>query len=106
MAVLRGQSHPIHLTDAFTYVSDVEFTPDYKYLLATSFNTDELYVIDPATDTVNPGPYPTPFNLRGSSNLLSGAARIAIAPDPTGSNSNVKVYVLLGVANAVAKVDL
>src|SRR5207248_2248330 len=43
---------PIHLTNSFTYISDLAFIPGTSLLLATSFNTDELYVIDTATNTV------------------------------------------------------
>jgi 6-phosphogluconolactonase (cycloisomerase 2 family) len=104
-AVLRGKTNPIHLTDAFTYSYDVQFTPDFRYLLVTSFNTDELYVIDPATDTLNPGPYPAPFRLGANPALLSGAGRIAVGP-AAATGSNWRAYVDMGVANAIASVDL
>lgn len=105
MTVLRGQDNPIVLTTEFTYISDVAYTPDGKYVLATSFNTDELYVIDAATDEVNPGPYPGPFDLSLDPELLGGCANVEIDPTPRGDGSYT-AYVLYGVANAVAKVEL
>ena len=97
--ILRGESNPIHLTDAFTYVSDLEFVPNSDLLLATSFNTDELYVIDTVTDMVSPAPYPGPFQVSPDPELLAGA--ICVEADATGH-----AYVLLSIANSVAKVDL
>ena len=103
--VLRGEDSPIVLTDEYTFISDVTFTPDGKYVLATSFNTDELYVIDPATDTVNPGPYPGPFDLSLDPELLAGCVNVEVAPKP-GDPGRYSAFVLYAVGNAVARVDL
>jgi len=103
--VLRGEDNPIVLTEEFTYVSDVAYTPDGKYILATSFNTDELYVVNAQTDEVNPGPYPAPFDLSLDPELMAGCANIEIDPTPRASGG-YDVYVLYGLANAVAKVEL
>jgi DNA-binding beta-propeller fold protein YncE len=103
--VLRGEANPIVLTEEFTYISDVAFTPDGRYVLATSFNTDELYVIDTATDTVNPGPYPAPFDLSLDPELMAGCANVEIDPTPR-ADGGYNAYVLYGIANAVAKVEL
>lgn len=97
-AMLRGAANPITLTSEFTFVSDVAFTPDGSLLLATSFNTDELYVIDPSTDTVNPVKYPAPFDLSLSPDLLAGCQAVETNGD--------KAWVLYSIANAVAEVDL
>lgn len=104
-SVLRGEDNPIVLTEEFTYVSDVAYTPDGKYILATSFNTDELYVIGAATDEVNPGPYPAPFDLSLDPELLAGCANVEIDPTPR-ADGGFDAYVLYGVGNAVAKVEL
>lgn len=105
MEMLRGENNPIVLTTEYTFISDVAFTPDGKYLLATSFNTDELYVIDAVTGEVNPGPYPAPFDLSLDPELLAGAANVEVASD--GSHpGKYSAYVLFGVANTVARVDL
>ncbi|MDQ3023533.1 MAG: hypothetical protein M3R04_03975 [bacterium] len=100
--VLRGQGDPIHLTNEFTYISDLEFLPGTTLLLATSFNTDELYVIDTATDTVSPAPYPGPFDLSLDPQLLGGAIGVEVdnSVDPPVA------YVLYSVANSVARVNL
>jgi len=105
MQVLRGAANPITLTASFTFISDVAYTPDGSWVLATSFNTDELYVVDPATDEVNPGPYPGPFSLSIDPHLLAGCANVEVAPR-AGSSGKCDVYVLLGVANAIARVEL
>jgi hypothetical protein len=102
LTVDRGQSNPIVVVDEFTYISDIEVIPGTDFMAATSFNTDELYVIDTASDTINPGPYPAPFDLSLDPNLLAGAAGVEIPPRSGG----LSAYVLLGVANAVARVDL
>ncbi|GEM_PF-1561001 len=103
--VLRGEGNPIVLTEEFTYISDVALTPDMRYVLATSFNTDELYVIDAQTDDVNPGPYPEPLDLSLDPELMAGAAKVEINPTPR-ADGGYDVYVLYGVANAVAKIEL
>lgn len=97
--VLRGKENPIHLTDEFTYIGDVEFVPGTDLLLASSFNTDEVYVIDTATDTVNPAPYPGPFDMSLDPQLLAGTSSIEV--DNAGH-----AYVLYAIANAVARIDL
>jgi hypothetical protein len=102
---LRGAANPITLTGDFSFASDVAFTPDGRYALAASFNTDELYVLDARTFALNPGPYPAPFDLALSADMLAGAANIEIAPDPERSGKYA-AYVLYGVGNAVAKVEL
>jgi len=103
--ILRGADNPIVLTTEFTFISDVAYSPDGKYVLAASFNTDELYVIDAATDEVNPGPYPAPFDLSLDPELLAGCANVEIDPTPR-ADGGYDAYVLYGVANAVAKVEL
>lgn len=103
--VERGLSNPIILTSESTYISDVQFAGNGEWLLATSFNTDELFVLDPDTDSVNAGPYPSAFDLDGQTGLLSGAARMAIGP-AASANTSARVYVVMGIANAVASVDL
>jgi DNA-binding beta-propeller fold protein YncE len=105
--VLRGEDNPIVLTEEFTYISDVAITPDGRYVLATSFNTDELYVVDAefADNTVNPGPYPAPFDLRLDPELMAGCLNVEIDPTPRADGCYT-AYVLYGVANAVAKVEL
>jgi len=105
MQVLRGAANPITLTASFTFISDVAYTPDGRWVLATSFNTDELYVLDPATDEVNPGPYPGPFSLSIDPHLLAGCANVEVTPR-AGSSGKYDAYVLLGVANAIARVEL
>ena len=103
--VLHGAGDPLVLTEELTYIADVAYTPDGKYILAISFNTDELYVIDAATDELNPGPYPAPFDLALDPELMAGVANIEIDPAPR-SDGGYDVYVLYGVANAVAKIAL
>jgi DNA-binding beta-propeller fold protein YncE len=103
--VERGAANPLVLTAEPTYISDVQYSPSGRWLLATSFNTDELYVIDPETDTVNAGPYPAPFDLDGQPALLSGAQRMALGP-AVSDGSSARVYVVMGIANCVASVDL
>jgi len=103
--VLHGADDPIVLTEEFTYIADVAYTPDGKYILAASFNTDEVYVIDAATDEINPGPYPAPFDLALDPELMAGAANIEIDPTPR-ADGGYDAYVLYGVANAVAKIAL
>jgi hypothetical protein len=104
-AVERGEGNPIALTSEFTFISDVAVVQGGDYLLATSFNTDELYVISTADDSVNPGPYPEPFDLALDPELLAGAANVEVAPDPQRPG-HYAAYVLYGVGNAVAKVEL
>lgn len=101
----RGESNPIVLTEEFTYISDVAFTPDGRYVLATSFNTDELYVIDAYSDEISPGPYPEPFDLSLDPELMAGVANVEVDPAPR-ADGGYDVYVLYGVANAVAKIEL
>jgi hypothetical protein len=103
--VLRGADDPIVLTEDYSFTSDVAFAPGGKYALALSFNTDELYVLDTATWEPNPGPYPEPFDLALGEGMLAGAANLEIAPDPE-REGHFAAYVLYGVGNAVAKVEL
>jgi hypothetical protein len=93
---------PIQLTSEHTYISDVELVPGTDLLLATSFNTDELYVIDTVTNTVSPAPYPGPFDLSLDPQLLGGALGVEV----DNSVSPAVAYVLYSVANIVAKVSL
>jgi hypothetical protein len=93
-----AQPTKIHLTDEFTYISDIQLLVGGN-LLATSFNTDELYVIDTATNIVSPAPYPGPFQVSPDPDMLAGA--ISVEVDAAGN-----AYVLLSIANAIAKVDL
>ncbi len=95
---VRGMDDPIVLTSEFTYISDLELTPDGRLLLATSFNTDELFVIDTASDTVNPAPYPGAFDVSLDPSLLAGT----IAVETDGD----KAWVLYAIGNAVGEVDL
>lgn len=104
-AVERGEDNPISLTSEFTFISDVAVVQGGDYLLATSFNTDELYVISTVDNGVNPGPYPEPFDLALDPELLAGVANVEVAPDPQRAGLYV-AYVLYGVGNAVAKVEL
>ena len=97
---------PIELTTEFTYVSDVTITPDGKYVLATSYNTDELYVINAATGEVNPGPYPAPFDLSLDDSLLAGTLGVVVDPSADAVSGRYTAYVLYGIANAVAEVQL
>ncbi|MCC7478945.1 hypothetical protein IT575_10875 [bacterium] len=96
--LVRGIANPIVLTEEFTYISDLELTPDGKLLLATSFNTDELFVIDTASDTVSPAPYPGPFDVSLDPGLLAGT----IGVETDGS----RAWVLYAIGNAVGEVDL
>ncbi len=105
MEVLRGEDNPIVLTTEYTFISDAVFTPDGQYVLATSFNTDELYVVDAVTGEVNPGPYPAPFDLSLDPELMAGAANVEIIETPQAYPGTV-AYVLLGVANSVTRVHL
>jgi len=104
-SVLRGADDPITVTDEYTFISDLAFSPDGHWLLATSFNTDELYVIDPATDEVNPAPYVAPFDLSLDPQLLAGCVNVEVDPTPR-ADGGYNAYVLYAVANAVAKVEL
>ncbi len=97
--VLRGESSPIVLTAEFTYISDVELSADGRYLLATSFNTDELYIVPTATDTPGTGPYPGPLDMSQGSDLLAGAAALEL-------DGNGHAWVLNGLANSVNRIDL
>ena len=101
--VVRGIDNPITLTTEQTYISDLGFTPGGEYLLATSFNTDELYVIDPATDTVNPGIYPEPFDLSLDPDLMAGCIDLEVG---RVDGDSCWVFVLYGVANSVAVVKV
>lgn len=103
--VARGADNPIVLTGEYTYVSDLAFTPDGRFLLAASFNTDELYVIDPATDAVHPGPYLAPFDLSLAPDMLAGCANVEVGARP-GQPGKYDAYVLYAVGNAVARVEL
>ena len=101
----RNADHPIVLTEDYSFSSDLSFTPDGRYVLALSFNTDELYVLDAETWALNPGPYPEPFDLTLGGDMLAGAANVEVAPDPDRSGKYA-AYVLYGIGNAVAKVEL
>ncbi|MCB1219325.1 hypothetical protein KDL30_01515 [bacterium] len=98
-SILRGQSNPIVLTTDFTYIGDVEFSSDGKLILASSFNTDELYIVEVATDTPGSGRYPDPIDLSQGADLLAGAAAVEIDDDGNA-------WVLNGLANSVNRVQL
>jgi DNA-binding beta-propeller fold protein YncE len=97
--VLRGLDNPIILTEAFTYISDVELTSDGRQVLATSFNTDELFIFPSATDTPGTGAYPEPLDMSQGQDLLAGAAGVEL--DGQGH-----VYVLNAIANSVNRITL
>lgn len=103
--VVHGAANPIALTAEYTYISDLAFTPDGRFLLAASFNTDEMYVIDPATGAVNPGPYLAPFDLSLAPDMLAGCANVELGARP-GQPGKYDAYVLYAVGNAVARVEL
>jgi DNA-binding beta-propeller fold protein YncE len=104
LSVVRGLANPIALTAQFTFISDVKFRADGRYLFATSFNTDELYVIDVQSDTASPVPYPAPLDLNPSE-FLAGALRMVVAPG-VAAGSTGRIYIVMSVANSVAAVDL
>lgn len=97
--VLRGLENPIPLTREFTFISDVEVTADGRYVLATSFNTDELYIFPSATDMPGSGAYPDPLDMSQGADLLAGAAGVEL--DGKGN-----AFVLNAIANSVNKVRL
>lgn len=105
LAVVRGAGNPIVLTTDYTFVSDLAFTPDGTWLLASSFNTDELYLIDPVNDTVSPAPYSAPFSLALDPQLLGGCIDVEVSPE-RNAHGAFEVFVLYGLANAVARVEL
>lgn len=98
MTVLRGHDNPIELSSEFTFISDVAFTPDGRKLLATSFNTDELFVVDTATDTISPAPYPGAYFVGLDSSLLSGTAGV--------ETNGFKAWVFYSIGNGIGEVDL
>ena len=98
-SILRGAENPIVLTDEFTYIGDVELSRDDRLLLAVSFNTDELYIIETASDTPGMGTYPEPIRMSQGAGLLAGAAAVEIDDDGNA-------WVLNGIANSVNRIDL
>ncbi len=101
----RGVNNPIPLTSEFTFVSDVAFSPDGSLLFCASFNTDEVYVVDTATDTVGPVGFEAPFDLGLDPELLAGCAKLEVVPDAVEGYS-YSVFVLHGVANSVSRIDI
>jgi hypothetical protein len=104
-SVVRGVDDPIRLTTARTFVSSLAATPD-GHILAASFNTDEVYVIDTATDALAGPPFSHPFSLKVSADLLGGAADIAIRDMQAFPGAGPNVFVLNGVANSVSTINL
>jgi hypothetical protein len=107
MTVLRGFDNPIVLTSEFTYVSDLKISgapPLDKQLLATSFNTDQLFVIDVTTDSVSPQPFFGPFDLSLDPELLAGP--LAIELGSFSGPGHRDVFVLCSLANCVSRVRL
>jgi len=103
--VVRGVDDPIRLTSARTFISSLAATPD-GHLLATSFNTDEVYVIDTATDAVAGPPFSCPFSLKVSADLVGGAADIAIRDMQAFPGGGPNVFILNGVANSLSTINL
>jgi hypothetical protein len=107
LTVLRGAANPIELTTEFTYVSDLKISgspPLDKQLLATSFNTDQLFVIDVATDTLASQPFFGPFDLSLDPELLAGPQAIELGSLTASGNRDV--FVLCSLANCVSRVRL
>ena len=99
--LMRGPSNPITLTDKFTFVSSFVGLPGLG-VLAGSFNTDEIYFIDPNDDTVSKAPFSEPLSFSESDTFFGGLQDLLYFED----GDSYKVFVLLGVANQVGLLNL
>ncbi|MCD6118388.1 hypothetical protein J7K50_00925 [bacterium] len=99
-AVMRGPDDPITVTQEFTYISGFTGLQGLG-VLAGSFNTDEVYFIDPTDDSVSKAPFSEPFSFSESDTFFGGLADIALYE----SGDIRKVFVLMGIANQVGVID-
>jgi hypothetical protein len=99
--IMRGNDNPIVLTDDFTFISSFTGLPGMG-VLAGSFNTDEVYFLDPNDDSVSKTPFSEPFDFTESETFFGGVQDILF----DATNGKEKLFVLMGVANSVSLVDL
>lgn len=95
--LVRGPDNPIRLHDAPGNALITVAMHPRGYLLAVSYNTDRLYIVDVADDAVSPIPFGKPIAL-GSSSQLEGPVALALDGDA--------LYIVMGISLKVVKVDL
>ncbi|MEP0813432.1 MAG: hypothetical protein HRF49_02045 [bacterium] len=99
--VQRGPDNPIVLTQEFSFVSGFAGLPGLG-VLAGSFNTDEVFFIDPNDDGVGKSPFTQPFDFGESDTFFGGVQDVLYFRE----NEKHKIFVLQGIANKVGAVDL
>ncbi len=98
--VMRGADNPIVITDDYTFVSSFAGLPGIG-VLAASFNTDEVFFIDPNGNVVSKTPFSAPFDFSESETFFGGVQDILF----DATNGEEKLFVLMGIANRVGLVD-
>jgi hypothetical protein len=99
--VMRGPDDPVELSGEFTFISGFIGLPGLG-VLAGSFNTDEIYFIDPNGDEVSKAPFSEPLSFAESATFFGGVQDLTYFETDTAH----KVFVLMGVANQVGLLDL
>lgn len=110
--LINGPSNPIVVTD----LSGLDFTADIKIRadglgFTTLFNTDQIAVIDTATDTINPFPFIAPFpsGLRAdnpSSEIFDGVQSIDIRPGKPGTDfKGADIFFITGISQELGSIN-
>ncbi|MFH1811969.1 MAG: hypothetical protein ABIJ09_24740 [Pseudomonadota bacterium] len=105
--ILRGASDPIRLFSASEVQSlfGLEAHP-MGLLFATCFNSDQVFVVDTANDSVSPWPFVKPLQVGEGGQAFAGAQALALRPGRNGVDfRGADLAVLLNLAARVATVD-
>jgi hypothetical protein len=110
--LINGPSNPIIITD----LSGLNFTADIKIRndglgFVALFNTDQIAVLDTATDTIDPFPFIAPFPAgeradNPSSSFFEGVLNLAIRPGRPGTDfQGPDIFFITNISQALGSIN-
>jgi hypothetical protein len=106
-AVVRGPDNPIVLFES----SDVQsifslVSHPMGLVFASSFNTDQIYAVDSADNSVSPWPFANPLRVGEGGMAFAGAHMLALRPGKNGVDfRGADLVVLMSLAARIATID-
>jgi len=105
--VVRGPDNPIVLFESADVQSIFSLVAHPMGLVfASSFNTDQIYAVDSADDSVSPWPFADPLKVGDGGMAFGGAHMLALRPGRNGVDfRGADLVVLMSLAARIATVD-
>lgn len=106
-SVMRGPDNPIVLFESGDVQSIFSLVAHPMGLIfASSFNTDQIYAVDSADDSVSPWPFANPLRVGEGGMAFGGAHMLALRPGRNGVDfRGADLVVLMSLAARIATVD-